>query len=234
MKIYALIPARAGSKGIKNKNITGFKGRPLLVHSIEHSLQAESIQRTFVSTDSEQYRAIAQAAGAEVPFLRPAAIAQDHSTDYEVFFHFINYLKTVEDSLPDIIVQLRPTYPIRKMGLVDKVITHFIAHYEEADSLRTVIPSPYSPWKMWSREGDYLKPLLLCGDLPESYNIPRQLLPQAYWQNACIDLIKSSTLLEKKSMSGDRILCYEMDQEESFDIDDYTDLQRLQKECKHV
>jgi CMP-N-acetylneuraminic acid synthetase len=85
MSVLAIVPARRGSKSVPDKNVASFRGRPLLVHSIEHGLLARNVDRVLVSTDSPRYREIALAAGAEAPFLRPEALAGDLSTDLEVF-----------------------------------------------------------------------------------------------------------------------------------------------------
>ena len=93
VKIVSIIPARSGSKRIKNKNIRLFKNKPLLAHSIFHSLESKLIQRTIVSTDSPKYAKIAIKYGAEVPFLRPKNISKDKSTDLQCFKHCLSYLK---------------------------------------------------------------------------------------------------------------------------------------------
>src|SRR2546430_1486167 len=100
--VLALIPARAGSQSIRDKNIRPVAGKPLLVHSIEHAKSSALITRVIVSTDSEEYAKIARAAGAEVPFLRPAEISRDESTDLEVFLHALGWLKKNENYEPEI------------------------------------------------------------------------------------------------------------------------------------
>ena len=122
MKIIAIIPARSGSKRVKNKNIKKLMGLPLLVHTIKHSLSSKLIDRTIVSTDSKKYSKIAIKYGAEIPFLRPDKISGDRSTDLECFKHCIEFLKEKENYIPDIIVHLRVTYPIRENNIIDKCI----------------------------------------------------------------------------------------------------------------
>ncbi len=113
MKILAIIPARGGSKGLKNKNILPLLGHPLIAYSIKASLDSKRINRVIVSTDSKEIAVVAKQYGAEVPFMRPAEIAQDMSTDMEMFLHALGWLKKNEDYVPDIIVHLRPTSPVR-------------------------------------------------------------------------------------------------------------------------
>ncbi len=225
--IYGLIPARSGSKSIKDKNILEFRGKPLLAHSIQQALDSQYIDKVYLSTDSPEYAEIGKTYGAEVPFLRPDSISGDFSTDYEVFEHFLSFLKT--ENLPgaDIYVHLRPTYPTRTTERLDQAIELFIEHFHNADSLRSVTEPPITPYKMWQPDGQYLKPLLHVEGIKEPYNMPRQKLPKVYFQNACIDMMKAETLTEKKSMTGDKILAFEMDASEIHDIDTIEDFNRI-------
>src|SRR3954471_3704548 len=114
MEVLALIPARGGSKGIKRKNLTPIFGKPLVAHSIQHALACKTVTRTIVSTDDEEIAAVSRSFGAESPFMRPAALAEDHVLDWPVFAHALNVLETMENYRPDIVVHLRPTAPYRK------------------------------------------------------------------------------------------------------------------------
>ena len=113
MEILAIIPARGGSKSIPRKNIRPLAGHPLIAYSIAAGRQSRLVTRTIVSTDDEEIAAVARQYGAETPFLRPAEFAQDNTTDFPVFTHALGWLKEHEGYQPDIIVQLRPTSPIR-------------------------------------------------------------------------------------------------------------------------
>jgi CMP-N-acetylneuraminic acid synthetase len=197
----------------------------MLVHSIDHARASRFIHRTIVSTDSLQYAEIAKAAGAEVPFLRPADIAQDHSTDHDVFVHALEWLKEHEGYEPDICVHLRPTFPFRNVEDIDAMIQILLDH-PELDSVRSIAPAPATPFKMWFRGDDHLLSPVVQTDIRDAHNRPRQLLPQAYLQNACIDVMRPQTILEKQSMTGDKIYGYDM--ERDFDIDTHDDIQRLE------
>jgi len=144
----ALIPARGGSKGIPRKNIRDFAGYPLIAWSIAAAKQSESVTRVIASTDDEGIAAVARQFGAETPFLRPAAFAQDNTTDLPVFEHALEWLADHEGYQPDVVVQLRPTSPIRPRGLVDQAIEILLAH-PDADSVRGVVPAGQNPHKMW-------------------------------------------------------------------------------------
>ena len=215
MEVLAIIPARSGSKSVKDKNIRLMNGKPMLAYSIEHRLASEKINRVIVSTDSSRYADIALQYGAEVPFLRPKEISGDTSLDIEVFEHALNFLKEKEGYIPDIVVQLRPTYPIRRTEDIDRMIQLLIED-KTIDSVRCIAPAKEVAYKMWRMNDDgIITPLLT--DIPEAYNMPRQQLPKIYYQNACIDVVRPSVITEQHSMSGKRIKGYIM--EHNFDID---------------
>lgn len=219
MQILAIIPARSGSKSVKDKNIRIINGKPLLAYSIEHAQKSKMINRIIVSTDSDKYAKIALDYGAEVPFLRPEEYATDTALDFDVFHHVLTELKEREDYVPDIVVQLRPTYPIRESDDIDNMI-QILLDNSEADSVRCIVEAREIPYKMWRLEDNgRIRPLLT--DISEAYNMPRQELPVIYYQNACIDVIRTGTIMEKKSMSGDYILSYLMNH--NFDIDTEAD-----------
>ena len=178
-EVLALIPARGGSKGIPHKNIRDFAGFPLLAFSVAAGLQAERISRVIVSTDDPAIAQVAEKFGAEVPFLRPKELAQDNTLDLPVFEHALTWLKSNEGYSPELVVQLRPTSPIRPIDLVDQAIKELQTH-PKADSVRGVVRAGQNPYKMWRiREPEgYMEPLLNLTGIREPYNTPRQKLPE--------------------------------------------------------
>jgi CMP-N-acetylneuraminic acid synthetase len=214
INIVAIIPARSGSKSVIDKNIRTINNKPLLAYSIEQARQSRYINRVIISTDSEKYRSIAMSYGAEAPFLRPAELSQDSSLDIDLFKHAYLWLKENEGYTTDIFVHLRPTHPIRDVKDIDKMIC-LLVNDKDADSIRSVSRTNETPYKMWFSKNSILSPVL--SDIHEAYNMPRQSLPIAYSQNACIDVIKAKTIMKKNSMTGDKILGYEMSY--NFDID---------------
>jgi len=226
-KIIAIVPARSGSKGIPNKNILPYKGKPLIAHAIQQGLNSKYINKVVVSTDSLEYRDISLKYGAEVPYLRPLDISLDYSTDYEFFMHHINWIKNQNLNFPDLIVHLRPTYPSRRVSDIDAAISQFLKYYDEIDSLRSVIKAQISPFKMWKISDSLIKPILPINSIKEAYNMPRQLLDDIYWQNACIDIVKVSTLINMKSVSGEKIMPYIMSEDENLDIDYIEDYNKI-------
>ncbi len=227
--ILALIPARGGSKGIPRKNIKDFAGYPLIAWSIAAGLQAKSISRVIVSTDDEEIAAVAREYGAETPFMRPSELAQDRTTDLPVFEHALKWLEDIEGYKPEIVVQLRPTSPIRPGNLVDQAVSSLVEH-SDADSVRGVVPAAQNPHKMWRFNGhdSPMNPLLHVDGIAEPYNAPRQILPPVYWQTGHIDAIRTSTISRKHSLTGDVVYPLVIDPRYTVDIDTLADWERYQ------
>jgi len=227
-KVLAIIPARGGSKSIPRKNIRLFAGHPLVAYSIAAGLQADLVQRVIVSTDDEEIAAVARQYGAETPFLRPIEFAQDQSLDFPVFTHALDWLKENEGYQPDIVVQLRPTSPVRPVGCVDQSAQLLLDH-PAADSVRGVVPSGQNPHKMWQIASDgRMQPLLELPGIPEPYNAPRQVLPPTFWQTGHIDAIRVSTITQKHSLSGEVIWPLMIEPRYTVDIDTLNDWQRAE------
>lgn len=221
MEILAIIPARGRSKGLPGKNIMHLNGHPLIAYSILAGQQSKSINRVIVSTDDEEIANIAKRYYAEVPFMRPHELAQDLSTDFDVFYYTIKRLKEKDNYLPDFVIQLRPTSPIRFASDIEKCIELMINN-SNADSLRIVTPAQMNPFKMWLLEenNEYIVPLLKLNGVKEPFNEPRQKLPVVYWQIGTLDIIRTSVILDQKSMSGINIIPYIIDNKFAIDIDE--------------
>jgi N-acylneuraminate cytidylyltransferase len=223
-EILALIPARGGSKGIPRKNIRNFAGYPLITWSIAAAKHASCVTRIIVSTDDDEIASVAREYGAETPFLRPPEFAQDQTTDLPVFEHALQWLEEKEGYQPDLVIQLRPTSPIRPKDCVERAVKILLEH-EDADCVRGVVPAGQNPHKMWRFAGEDqpLEPLLQVEGIPEPYNAPRQMLPPVYWQTGHIDVIRVSTILQKKSLTGDVIYPLVIDPRYTVDIDNLSD-----------
>ncbi len=228
-RILVIVPARGGSKSIPYKNIQPFAGHPLIAYSIATGLAAHGDVRVIVSTDDEKIAAVAREYGAELPFMRPSELAQDNTTDLPVFQHALNWLFEHEGYKPDVVIQLRPTSPVRPPNIIDQAVELLMAH-PEADSVRGVVPSGQNPYKMWRIDSktNHMTPLLKVEGLAEPYNAPRQSLPPTYWQTGHIDAIRPATILEKNSMSGDVIVPLVLDGRYTVDIDNPIDLKKAE------
>jgi CMP-N-acetylneuraminic acid synthetase len=247
-EVLAIIPARGGSKSIPRKNIISLTGHPLIAYSIAAGLAAETVTRTIVSTDDEEIAAISRKYGAETPFLRPSELSQDDTPDLPVFEHALKWLSEQEGYAPEIVVQLRPTSPFRRVWHIDLAVYRLLER-PEADSVRTVCIPFQNPFKMWKIDPDgFMHPLAAKIEpafpemLPESleispveescsepYNMPRQLLPEVYWQTGYVDVTWSDTILEKKTMTGQRILPLIINPNEWIDIDSPADWRRAER-----
>ena len=223
-QILALIPARGGSKGIPRKNIRSFAGYPLIAWSIAAGLQAHTVNRVIVSTDNDEIAAVAREYGAETPFMRPRELAQDHTNDLPVFEHALKWLEDIESYKPDIVIQLRPTSPIRPKDCVDSAIKILLEN-PEADCVRGVVPAGQNPHKMWhfNGYGKAMKPLLEVEGISEPYNAPRQVLPSIYWQTGHIDAIRTATIKLKHSLTGSMVFPLVLDPNYTVDIDTLAD-----------
>ena len=220
MKTLAIIPARSGSKGLKNKNIKKLLGYPLLAYSIKAGLSSNKIDRVICSTNSKKIKDIALDYGADVPFIRPKEFSTDDSRDIEFINHALEWLKNNESYIPDLIIVLRPTSPLRKIDDINNAID-IMMNDSSYDSLRSVCKTKSTPYKMWriNKNKNILEPLLKLNDDPEPYNSPRQRLPKIYWQTGQIEIVRYHCISEQKSVSGRKIFPYEMDESIAIDID---------------
>lgn len=220
-KVFGLIPARSGSKGIPKKNIAYFRGHPLIYHSIKYSLDDPYTDRTFVTTDSPEIADISRSYGAEVPFLRPSSISGDYSRDDQFVHHFLDFLGSSGLSC-DFIALLRPSSPIRPISLVNEAVNLAVSH--GASCVRAVTDAKTNPFKCWYVESDsaVLKPV---SSLPgEPYNSPRQLLPKYFWQTGQLDLISISSFRSTLSITGENVIGMYVDPSSALDIDLAKDL----------
>ncbi len=211
-----MIPARGGSKGLPRKNLANFLGRPLIAWSIAAAHHSRAVTRVIVSTDDPEIAAVSEGLGADVPFQRPTDLAGDEVRDLPVFQHALEFLAVDEGYHPHLVVQLRPTAPIRPDGLIDKGVGLLLD--SDADSLRAVSEPLSNPYKTWRIAEDRLVPLLQA-DLPEPWNAPRQELPATWWQVGTLDVIRTQTILDG-SMSGEHIRPLVIDSTIAADIDD--------------
>jgi len=221
--VLAIVQARGGSKAIPRKNLSLLGGVPLIAYSLASAQAATTITRVIVSTDDEEIADVARSFGAEVPFMRPASLATDDATDFPLFDHAVAWLAAHENYHPDVIVQLRPTTPLRPRGLLDDAVRELIDD-PQADCVRGVTRANEDPHKMWRMDcSGYLEPLL-TSDLSEPYNTPRQRLPVTYWQTGHVDAIRRTTITELRSLTGRIVRSVVIDSKYCIDIDTVRDL----------
>lgn len=221
-EVLAIVQARGGSKGLPRKNLRLLRGHPLVAYSIASGLAARSITRVIMSTDDEEIAEVAQQYGAGVPFMRPAELAADDTPDYPLFEHAIQWLAKHEDYRPEIVVQLRPTTPLRPRGMLDDAVRILIDH-PAVDCVRGVTVPKQTPYKMWRDGQDGAILPLMETSFPEPYNMPRQKLPMAYWQTGHVDAIRTSTITQKHSLTGTQVRPILIDGNYCVDIDTLVD-----------
>lgn len=207
-RVFAIIPARSGSKGIKDKNIRVLNGHPLIAYTIAVAKLAAKIDRVIVSTDSEKYAEIARQYGAETPFLRPKEISGDKATDIEFMQHAVNWFFENEGSVPEYWVHLRVTTPCRKPSIIDDSIKAILDDKRATALLSLNSPKDIlTPFK-WLKIGkNGYAETLFWGDKIDLANAPRQSFETAYIRTDYTDVLKTSTILSD-SLYGRRVLAF--------------------------
>lgn len=222
MRVVAVIPARGGSKSLPKKNILPLNGKPLLCYSVAYSLQSKLVEETIVSTDSQEIADIALGCGAAVPFVRPAELAQDNTRDYPVIRHALDFFEA-QGYIFDVYILLRPTSPIRPAGLIEKVIEILKAH-PDATSVRSVAKIKEHPYRSWELNEDGSISGFIKNE-SEAYNVPRQELPEIFFQTGDIEAIRRETIIQG-SVSGDRVYPIIIEHQEMVDIDHLSDFEK--------
>lgn len=213
MKKIAIIPARSGSKGLKNKNIIDICGKPLMVYSIEAALKSEIFDKIIVSTDSKRYGAIAQMFGADVMY-RSEKLSNDTATTYEVLLDLLTRL----DNGFDYFVLLQPTSPMRTSRHILEAVNQFEANYHKFDFLVSVKEAEHA--------GVLVKPIEEDGSLKhfdtDFSNYKRQSYKE-YSPNGAIFIGKPKAYLSQRHFFGAKSMAYVMSKRDSIDIDDELD-----------
>lgn len=224
VEVLAVVPARGGSKGLPKKNLRELTGRTLVARAVEAAIESLLVTRVVGSTDDEEVAAELIRAGAEV-VARPVELGGDEVPDPPVFLHVLETM-AVSGYRPEIVVNVRPTAPLRLGSDVDAVVQLLLDH-PEALSVKSVSPVSEHPYKMWLLdEGAVLQPLLpewrdRFGGDPD---VARQLLPVVYRSNGAVDAVRAEALLASRRFHPGPVLGYVTPAERSIDIDDERDL----------
>jgi N-acylneuraminate cytidylyltransferase len=218
----AFIPARSGSKRVSGKNIRHLGGHPMLAYAVASAIESGVFESVIVSTDSEEVAGIARHYGAEVPFLRPAALAGDTSPDIE-WLEFTLTELAARGRTWDGFGLLRPTNPFRTAGTIRRAWALFVSQ-DGVDSLRAVELCTEHPGKMWVVRGQRMVPLLPFG--PEAqpwHSTPYQALPPVYVQNASLEIAWTRVVRERRTIAGEVVVPFITEGREGFDINDAYD-----------
>jgi CMP-N,N'-diacetyllegionaminic acid synthase len=213
LEILAIIPARAGSKGIPGKNIALVGSKPLILWTIKAAKKSKLINKIILSTNSKIYASLCKGYDVRVPFIRPFKYSRDESTSEDVAIHAIEWLKKNEHYNPDYILYLQPTSPLRTAEDIDQSI--IIAKENNADSVVSVELTNRHPYFMKKIDSDGL----ISHYKKQVFPTPRrQDLDPVYVLNGAIFLVKTNIILERKWF-GEKNYSYIMPPERSLEID---------------
>ena len=215
--IVALIPARAGSKRVPDKNVRPLAGHPLIAYAIAAARQSGLFAAVVVSTDSERYSGLAAHYGAEAPYPRPAALAGDLSPDIEWVAHTLERLRA-DGRRFDCFSILRPTSPFRQAATIRRAWEQFRGE-EGVDSLRAVERCRQHPGKMWVVRGRRMVPLLPLSPADQPWHSSQyQALPEVYVQNASLEIAWSRVVFEGGTIAGHVQMPFFTEGYEGFDV----------------
>lgn len=223
-KIIAIIPARSGSKSVKDKNIRELGKKPLIAWSIESCFKSKYISKVYVSTDSIKYAKIAKQFGPVEILLRPKRISGDFSTDYQMIVHAIENIKFNYDY----IAHIRPTTPFRKKNDLNKAIKTFIK--SKYNSLRSVHEMSETSYKSLEINNGSLKSLKNLKFTMDELNAPRQKFNKTYYPNGVIDIFKKNFIIRNKLLFGNKVKAFKTSY--THEIDNKDDFNYLEYLCK--
>jgi CMP-N-acetylneuraminic acid synthetase len=220
-RVLGLIPARGGSKGVLRKNIRDVAGRPLIWYTVQAAHEATRLSRVIVSTDDDEIAAVAASAGVEVPFMRPAELAQDHTPTLPVIQHAVRTLEDAGDRF-DAVCLLQPTNPLRRAEHIDACIA--LLESSGADAVMTIrrVPDEHNPHWVYFRSADGRLRLATGEDQPITR---RQALPPAYHRDGSVYVTRRDIILQG-SVYGTHTLGVEVDELAAINIDTEADLVR--------
>ena len=228
-EVWSLIPARSGSKTIKNKNLQKISNYSLIAHAIKASKKSKLVSRTFLSTDSKKIEKEGLKFDAEVPFLRSKKNSQDLSTDYDVVSEFLEKIIKYEKIVPKHILFLRPTTPFRNSKIIDKAIIKFRKN-KNYDSLISVHKMEEPVHKKFFIQNNKLKSVFSKLSMDDA-NKPRQNFPNSYTANGYLDIIKTKNIFKKKYLNKK---CLPFIVSKTIDIDEKFDLNFARYVAKHL
>lgn len=223
-KIWAIIPARSGSKNLRNKNIVLLNKKPLFAYTIESALKCKMFEKVFVLTDSHRYANIAKKFGAEIPFIRPKRISKDKSTDNDLYIYMLKYFEKKKIEMPNFFAHLSPVVPVRKNKIIEKGIRFFFKKKKsDFQTMRSVSEMVQPAYKMTRIINGKLCSIKNKDFDLNKLNKPRQSYEKTYIPNGLIDIISKKNLKLNKTTHYKKTIPFIVDQM-YVDIDDKTDL----------
>lgn len=225
MRILGIIPARGGSKGVPGKNIKLLCGKPLLAYTAESALRSKLLSKVVLSTDDNEIAEVGKSLGLEVPFLRPAELAEDTTPTLPVVLHAVYQMEELGESF-DAVCLLQPTNPLRRAEDIDACIE--LLETSGADSVISILPVPheYNPkWVYW--QNDHGEMILSTGDKEPLAR--RQDLPKAFCRDGTVYVTRIKTIISKQSLFGETVKGYEINPEFSSNIDTPDDWRAIEE-----
>lgn len=227
MEILGVIPIRGGSVGIPKKNIYPLLGKPLVSYTIKEARKSKLITRLIIYTGHPDMLKVAKRYKVEVPVMEP----KETQNDLCIFQHLLKELEQKENYLPDIVVHLRATAPMRQASDIDSAIKLLIDS-PQADSVRGVCGVEETPFKMYvlDKKNKFLTPFLtekefnFMKNFPDPNAVGRQNFPRVLKPSSQIDITRRNTILKLHSMIGKKILPYFVDKKGDLDIDEPDDM----------
>ena len=219
MAIIGVVPARGGSKSIPKKSIAPCAGKPLLVWTAEAARASRRLDRLLLSTDDAEIASVGAAAGLEVPFLRPSALAQDDSPMIAMLAHMLDWLAQVGTTV-DALVLLQPTSPLRTAAHIDEAIDLFTSQAADTVVSVTRVPHRFVPNSQMKLVAGCLVPLEPTGELV----LDRHAKPELYARNGPAILVLSAPQIRAGALYSGRTLGYVMSERDSLDVDEADDL----------
>jgi CMP-N,N'-diacetyllegionaminic acid synthase len=213
----AIIPARGGSKGLKNKNILPLSGKPLISYTIECAKQSIHVNHTIVSTDSLEIAKVSQDSEAEVPFIRPAELSSDTASSVDVLIHAVKEFEKETGKKVSNVILLQPTSPLRTTAQLNQAIELYLAN--EQTPVVSVCESESHPYYLRKISGNQLVPY----DGTTNNHLRRQDLEPVYQLNGAIYITSRDFLIEHGLIYKDKVIPYIMSKQTSIDIDDKFD-----------
>ena len=202
--VIAIIPARSGSKSIKNKNIIKFKGKPLIFHTIEYAKKSKIIDEIVVTSDSQKYLNLIKKFKLKYSVKRSKKLSGDNVQDYPVVKDSLLRSENFFKKKFDYIILLRPTSPLREKNLIKESLK-ILHNNKKGHSVRAVQKSKQNPYRQWKYDRKKRFITSFIKQINEPYNLPRQKLPYFFFQTGDIETVRRSTVI-KGSISGKYVL----------------------------
>jgi CMP-N,N'-diacetyllegionaminic acid synthase len=226
--VLAVIPARGGSRAVPRKNIRLLNGKPLIAYSIEQAALAQTLTRSIVSTDDDEIARVAKAWGGDVPFLRPARLAQDDTPMLPVLLHALEHAEQTDGIHYSAVVILQPTSPLRTAEDIDHSVQTLFS--TKADTVVTIcqvdkLSHPLLVQRIDVQDGDKLYPFWTGPEYERYSHANREELPLVVRLNAAVYAVRRETLVCENKIIGNDVRAVWMETSRSIDIDTEEDFQ---------